>query len=473
MVTVRSHVRAQITWLAFIDLMCLVIGSIVGILVRLGTEEIRPYVYDHIDGWLVLFGGVILANYLAGSYRVQYTFSRFNLVVTWLFSLVFAILILSMTSYTWFIVILGRGVLLISVLVYSVTSLTLKLLVYRAIFRSERFTCRTVVVGSGKRATTCRSIIEREFVLPAHKVVAYIKAFEDEETAPGSSAFKDGIVVIDGAAGNLEEIVKSLGVSLIVLALDDMRKVAALYPHLKRLRFGGIEVLSPLNVAEIYSGTTPLEYVNEEGLMQASMESGLPMVWRTKRLFHILISITAIAVLFPLFGLLALLMKLLEPRSSVIYSQVREGRFGVPFTIYKLRTMREGAEADSGPIWSPVDDPRITRIGKFLRTFRIDEVPQFINVLKGEMSVVGPRPERPAIAEELAEKIPYYRERENVMPGLSGWAQIRYPYGNTVEDATRKLEFDLFYMKHLSLSLDLQIILSTLRIVLFGKERAV
>ena len=471
MVAIRPHVRSQITWLAVIDLACLFAGSAVGILLRFGREETMLYVFDQADGWLLFFGGVILANYLAGSYRVQYTFSRFNLVVTWLFSLLFALLILSITSYAWFVVVLGRGVLLLSIVAYSVLSLTMKLLVYKGLFRSERFTCRTVIVGVGNRAAQCRRMLEREFVLPAHKVVAYIRTFSDEENEARRQTVKDGVVVIDATSGNLEEIVQSLGVNLVVIALEDMQRVRVLYPHLKRLRFSGIEILTPLPVAEIYMGATPLEYVNEESLMQASLDSGLPMVWRAKRLFDILVSVVACILLLPLFIVVACMLKISAPRSPVMYTQVRAGRFGVPFRIHKIRTMREGAEDDTGPVWAMLNDPRITRLGRILRRSRIDEIPQFINILKGEMSLVGPRPERPEMNEKLAEKIPYYRERENVMPGLTGWAQIRHPYGSTVEDAATKLEYDLYYMKHLALSLDLQIILSTLRIVIMGKER--
>jgi lipopolysaccharide/colanic/teichoic acid biosynthesis glycosyltransferase len=133
--------------------------------------------------------------------------------------------------------------------------------------------------------------------------------------------------------------------------------------------------------------------------------------------------------------------------------------------------MRPDAELDSGAVWASANDLRITRLGRFLRRFRLDELPQLVNVLNGEMSLVGPRPERPEIIAELERRIPCYNERENITPGLTGWAQIRYPYGYTVEDAARKLEYDLYYMKHLSLALDLQIILSTLRIVMLGKER--
>jgi lipopolysaccharide/colanic/teichoic acid biosynthesis glycosyltransferase len=139
--------------------------------------------------------------------------------------------------------------------------------------------------------------------------------------------------------------------------------------------------------------------------------------------------------------------------------------------MHKFRTMRDDAEDGTGAVWSTENDPRVTFIGRILRKFRLDELPQFWNILKGEMSLVGPRPERTSIVAELLEQIPFYEEREYAMPGLTGWAQIQYPYGATVDDSKHKLEYDLFYIKNLSLSLDLQIVLRTLRIVVLGKEK--
>jgi lipopolysaccharide/colanic/teichoic acid biosynthesis glycosyltransferase len=164
-------------------------------------------------------------------------------------------------------------------------------------------------------------------------------------------------------------------------------------------------------------------------------------------------------------------IKISAPREAVMYSQRRAGQFGKIFRIHKFRTMRPGVEKETGPVWSPLSDSRITRLGRVLRRFRLDEIPQIVNILRGEMSIVGPRPERPELIEQVVEVIPYYAERENVVPGLTGWAQIRYPYGSTIEDAARKLEYDLYYIKHLSFSLDVQVILSTIRIVLLGKEK--
>jgi lipopolysaccharide/colanic/teichoic acid biosynthesis glycosyltransferase len=151
----------------------------------------------------------------------------------------------------------------------------------------------------------------------------------------------------------------------------------------------------------------------------------------------------------------------------VFYRQVRCGRFGKEFSMLKLRTMRVDAEKD-GAVWATAGDKRTTPVGGFLRKYRIDEIPQLINVLRGEMSLVGPRPERPEFVEQLAEKIPFYRERLMIQPGITGWAQVNYPYGASVEDTRRKLEYDLYYMKHMSLFLDLFILLDTVRTILAG-----
>jgi lipopolysaccharide/colanic/teichoic acid biosynthesis glycosyltransferase len=302
-------------------------------------------------------------------------------------------------------------------------------------------------------------------------VVAYVRT---ESVAAGEPqpTLIDGIVVVDGVKGGIQDIARSLGANLIVADFAGAHPMTRYYSDLKRLRFEGVEILTPLHVAEVYSGRGPLDMINEEWLMEASLESNLPMVRGVKRVFDLTVSILAIVALSPLWGLVAFLVKLSDLRHPVFYLQKRVGQFGCVFNMVKFRTMVVGAEDATGPVWSSENDPRITPIGRWLRRFRVDELPQFINILRGDMSVVGPRPERPEIVAELAKQIPFYEDRDLMVPGLTGWAQIQYPYGNTLHDARHKLEFDLYYMKHLSFSLDLQIILRTLRIVILGKERS-
>jgi exopolysaccharide biosynthesis polyprenyl glycosylphosphotransferase len=170
----------------------------------------------------------------------------------------------------------------------------------------------------------------------------------------------------------------------------------------------------------------------------------------------------------PLFPFIILAIKLSSP-GRVLYWQNRVGRDGAVFRCYKFRTMRTDAESDTGPTWAENDDPRVTRVGKFLRKTRMDEIPQLLNVLKGDMSLVGPRPERPEFVAELNQKIPYYYLRQSVRPGITGWAQILYKYGSSVEDAREKLRYDLYYIKNSSAGLDLLIFFNTIKIVLVGR----
>jgi len=159
----------------------------------------------------------------------------------------------------------------------------------------------------------------------------------------------------------------------------------------------------------------------------------------------------------------------LDSRGSVFFRQIRTGEGGKDFLIYKFRTMRQDAESETGAVWAQKNDTRITRMGRFLRKSRLDELPQLFNVLKGDMSFIGPRPERPEMITALEVIIPYYSERHSVKPGITGWAQVKYSYGGSVEDAIEKLKYDLFYIKHMSLFLDLLILLETVKVVLFGR----
>lgn len=240
-------------------------------------------------------------------------------------------------------------------------------------------------------------------------------------------------------------------------------------PQLRRIRYQGVEVVSLADACEEAFHLVPLELVTESWLFRASHQTGVFYIKKVKRLFDILMSLIFLVLLAPFLLLGALWVKLAS-RGPLFYRQERAGRLGRSITVVKLRTMRPDAEAD-GAKWAQAHDSRLIPGGHWLRKFRIDEIPQLVNVLKGDMSFVGPRPERPEFIGELEQAIPCYRERLLVQPGLTGWAQVRYPYGASVDDAARKLEYDLYYMKHLSLFLDCFILLETVKIILLGGVR--
>lgn len=479
-----SFVREGAFWLGALDVLCLVSAVPTGIMSRrlfgpvLGLEPLDPtflvYVRGHFDGWFFFCASIVVANYVVGNYDMRSAIYRFNVFVNWLFSLVAGLLFLSATSYAWFEMLLGRGVLVFTVAAYALYSLLAKSMAYGLLLRSNLFLCRTVLLGIGERARSIRRMIEGGHVIPRHAVCGYV-------VVPGAGSEPDaaaavgtgGVAVVRTTVEHLEDGVRGLAPDLIIMCSGSRDEMVQCFPALRRLRFSGIEVLDSLSATEFYGGRVPLDLVDEAWMMQATMAPSMAVVRRVKRVFDIVVACLAAVILVPVGALVALLIKLTAPRSPVFYAQDRVGQFGRIFRMYKFRTMVENAEAEGGPMWSPKSDPRVTRFGRLLRRFRLDEIPQLWNVFLGEMSLVGPRPERPEIVAELQKRIPNYRERENAPPGLTGWAQVRFPYVDTVEDVSRKLEFDLYYIKNLSVRLDIQILLRTVRIVVFGKERAV
>ena len=475
----RSYLQTQVLWLGALDAFCLFAGIMAGVAIRLGPEMLYDYVFNYVSGWIYLVFAVLASNFVTGSYGLELRLSRFNMVVNWAFSMVVAILVVSITSYAWLDAVLGRGVLFIAVAVYSVLWLTLRLVIYYYFFKTDPLAYRVGILGTGSRARADVALVQNLDLRPKHKVVALIQ-IEDPHHFPAAATtgFKSmgedgGVTIIQCSPAHVAATVRSLACDVLFIAVDRDEELAGVYPQLRRLRFEGVSVLSPLNVAEVYSGKVPLNLLDEHWLMNASQGFISPMVMRFKRIMDIVFVLLVSPLSLFLGFLVAVGVKGSGPMSPVFYSQERVGLFGKVFRIYKFRTMTETAEEGQGAVWSPKDDPRVTRIGRFLRKYRLDELPQLWNIFKGEMSLVGPRPERPELVEKLEKVIPYYRERENIPPGLTGWAQIRYPYGATIEDTRAKFEFDLFYLQNLSIALDLRIILRTLRIVLFGMERNV
>ncbi len=251
-----------------------------------------------------------------------------------------------------------------------------------------------------------------------------------------------------------------------VLVRDRHLGMPCVTTPLRQWRLQGVEIISLADACEMVLQAVPLPLVTENWLFRASSQSGMLYIKKLKRLFDIASALLCLLLLWP-FLLLGILAVRLSSRGPVFFKQVRMGRLGKEFVILKLRTMCIDAEKD-GPRWSSTKDVRVFPVGAFLRKFRIDEIPQLINILRGEMSFVGPRPERPEFVGQLENSIPYYRERLIVQPGLTGWAQVKYPYGANVEDAWRKHEFDLYYIKHMSILLDFLILLETTRTVLLG-----
>jgi len=454
------------------DCACLVVGATVGIVVRFIPEERIEYVVQNLDGWALLFGSVLFANYLTGSYRIQHTYSRFNLLMSWAFSLVFALLMISILSYAWFNMVLGRGVLGLTIVTYSILALMAKFFAYGKVFRSKMALCRTLIIGTGASAREVRETLETPSVLPIHRISAFVSIKHTSDDDHSAEQIVDGVPFLSASTEEIPAITENLGVALVVMAIDDKSQIPRLYAPLKRLRFEGLEVLTPLDVAEIYDGRTPLHMIDEKVMMHVCLESALPMYQRFKRFFDISISLAACVLLTPFALIIGAAIKLTKPGSPVLVHEECVGLFGYTFSRIMFRSGYTDKEPAHGTTTPAMASTRTTWLDRFLRASRLQRLPQLINVLRGEMSLVGPCPHEPALVESLSTDIAWYDERYNILPGITGWAQVRYASAERgLEAAQKQLEYDLFYLKNMSLTLDLQIMFHSLRVIVFGLRR--
>jgi sugar transferase (PEP-CTERM system associated) len=337
----------------------------------------------------------------------------------------------------------------------SIVALIFNRLVIGGILGAGAFRRRVLVLGAGPRAQRLRLLSERPesgFV-----IVGYV-------------AMHDGQAVVEeaiarGAIHDLTRFVSNLGASEVVLALEERRNALPL-KDLLRIKTAGVHVNDFSSFMERETGRVDLDTLNPSWLIFSDgFSSGRMVSSFAKRLFDIAASSLLLLLTFPLILIFAVLVKI-DSRGPAFFRQERIGLYGQPFDLVKLRSMCNDAEKD-GAKWAQTNDPRVTRVGRFIRKVRIDELPQAWSVLKGQMSFVGPRPERPQFVTDLEDQLPYYAERHMVKPGITGWAQINYPYGASIADARHKLEYDLYYAKNYTPFLDLLILLQTLRVVLW------
>ena len=277
----------------------------------------------------------------------------------------------------------------------------------------------------------------------------------------------NGHLPVLGHIGELPEIVARENIERVICTNKSIVD-PAMCSRFCQLRYSGVTVMPLIALFEEMAQCVPIDLVTPEWLLSASGAPQMLYIKKVKRAFDIVTALLGLLFGWPFLLAGMAWVKWQSPEGPVIFRQRRCGRFGKTFEVFKLRSMRMDAEAPDTAIWAQAKDPRAIRGGNFLRKYRIDELPQLWNVLRGEMSFVGPRPERPEFITELARQIPYYQERVLVQPGITGWAQVNYPYGASVEDARHKLEYDLYYAKNMSVFLDVFILLDTVRIILLG-----
>jgi sugar transferase (PEP-CTERM system associated) len=270
-----------------------------------------------------------------------------------------------------------------------------------------------------------------------------------------------------GRIAEVRQVAEDARPSLIVIGLTERRQRMPVNDLLE-LRFAGYAIQEAGLAYEAVCSRICTKELRPSQLIFTGEFGPREGVLGLQRLLNLFVSAAGILIALPAMILVAVLVKLTS-RGTILYRQTRVGLNGKPFTLYKFRSMRADAEAKTGAVWAPKNDPRVTFVGKWLRLLRLDELPQFFNVLRGEMSLVGPRPERPEFVSKLNEQIPYYRQRHCVRPGITGWAQINHEYGDSIEDSITKLEYDLYYIKHLSPSLDFYILFQTFKTIILTR----
>ncbi|WFL76903.1 TIGR03013 family PEP-CTERM/XrtA system glycosyltransferase [Altererythrobacter arenosus] len=320
---------------------------------------------------------------------------------------------------------------------------------------SSAFRRRVMVLGSGERARRLRELGDRPE--SGFAIVSFISLSDTDKVVEEAIA-RDAI-------HDLGRFVENLGVSEVVLALQERRNSLPL-KDLLRMKTKGVHVNDFSSFLERETGRVDLDTVNPSWLIFSDgFSSSRILSSAAKRVFDIVASLLLLVLTLPVIVLFAIIVKL-DSKGPAFFRQERIGLYGQTFNLIKLRSMRTDAEKN-GAQWAQENDPRITRVGRLIRKVRIDELPQTWSVLKGEMSFVGPRPEVPSFVADLEDKLPYYAERHMVKPGITGWAQINYPYGASIEDSRKKLEYDLYYAKNYTPFLDLVVLLQTVRVILW------
>jgi len=347
---------------------------------------------------------------------------------------------------------IGNNTIVLALLLVTATLFTWRL-VYAWLAQGPYLRERVYVLGTGERAQRLVNGLRTRTELGVE--------------VAGWSGNVEGAPTREAIAAHLMELIQGHRVHRVIVAMEDRRGTLPVLEML-HLRLNGVKIEEATSWLEKISGRIEVDNLYPSWLIFAEGFRFSATFLVVRRLIAILASAVLLLVVLPIIPFVILAIKLDSP-GSVLYRQKRVGLGGKVFYCYKFRTMRQDAESDTGPTWAGDDDPRITRVGKFLRKSRLDEIPQLWCVVKGDMAFVGPRPERPEFVEMLSKVIQYYPVRSAVRPGITGWAQVKYKYGNTVEDSKEKLQYDLYYIKNASLGLDLMIMFQTVKIVLLGR----
>jgi sugar transferase (PEP-CTERM system associated) len=456
-----SRLKARTILLLLVETMLLFGGLVIAVYARMGAVEAEDALIAR-NGFYkaAMATGFCLASfYLFDLYDFLIMRDRRELVLRLLQALGLAWIALALTFYALPQVMIGRGVTLISLPLALLMMVGWRLSIHWILGHPELGE-RILIVGSGAFAVEiARETLERKDA--GYRVVGFV---DNDPALVGKSLINPKVI---GLTSELSSLVRSENIDRLVVAIGDRRGQFPTQQLLKLSLSGDVSIEESASFYERLTGKVLLDMIRPSWLIFSSRGRRARVNEMARTAMHRTLAFMGALLSLPIALLTAILIKL-ESRGPALYKQERVGKNGRPFTLMKFRSMRVDAEKD-GPVWAKTDDDRMTRVGRIIRKIRVDEIPQFWNILRGDMNFVGPRPERPHFVATLAQEIPYYEQRHLIAPGLTGWAQINYPYGASIDDARQKLQYDLFYIKNQNLALDATIMFETIKTILFGK----
>ena len=456
----RHYIPRSYIVLGLAEFLVLMVSVYAGVWLRFIDDVSGRAVVEPVATKALLFAmTMLIAMIVVGLYQRNFREGMGGMLLRVLISSLLGLALMTIIFYAFPDTFLGRGAFGLAFGIALLGIILVRLVFFRLVDQ-ETLTRRVLVLGAGKRAMAIASL-RRKSDRRGCNIVGYVHV-------PGEHDEVDSELIIRRDTALLE-LAQSLKVDEIVIAVEDRRKNFPVHEILD-CRMAGIDVMDILSFIERQLGRVDLKLLHPSWLIFSDGFRYGVMRVITKRIFDVVASLLVLAVTWP-FMVIAVAAILLESngRGPIFYHQVRVGENWRLFQVTKFRSMRVDAEADGVARWAQKNDSRVTLVGAIMRKTRIDELPQLFNVLKGEMSFVGPRPERPMFVEKLSSQIPFYSERHRVKPGITGWAQISYAYGASEEDAVQKLQYDLYYVKNYSLFLDLLILLQTAEVVLWGR----
>jgi len=457
----NHHVSKIISILFLVEVFILIVSVYLGTSIRF--RDTTGSLSAHFDRILLpacAFTATMLFSMSAlGMYQLKYREGFRNTLLRLMPAFALGFGILTLVFYLVPDLYFGRGILGL-VIVISATGILLARLL---IFKSSEFgllESRIIFLGSGTLAHECGELAKHNIAYHKYHIVGYISVAGEDTCIPAAALLPDGDSLTATAA--------KYNVGEIIVSVQNRRGGNLPIKELLDCKLNGIKVTDAATFFEREACQIRVDSLQPSWLVFGTGFDQSFLRAFCKRSFDLVVSLLIFTVSIPAMLITAVCIYL-EDRGPILYKQERVGKDGQTYMVLKFRSMRNNAEKAGNPQWAQSNDPRTTRIGSVIRKLRIDELPQILNVLKGEMSFVGPRPERPFFVEQLNAQIPFYNVRHSIKPGITGMAQVRYPYGASVEDAVQKLQYDLYYVKNNSLFLDILILIDTLQVVLLGK----